>query len=321
MNPIVVAIGGNALIKDGQEGNIYQQFANSRETCDHIVKLVKMGYDIVLTHGNGPQVGNALLRHERARDKIPPYPLGVCVAETVGSMGYMLQQTMQNTLKKEGLDKSSICIITQVLVDNEDPAFENPTKPIGQFFTKEQISPMIEKEHWDVVEDCGRGWRRVVPSPVPTKIIETEMIRQMLKAGHIVIAGGGGGLPVVVLESGLLDGREAVVDKDFASSCLASELGCKKFVILTGVAKVCLNYKKTDQREIDSMTVSEAEAYLASGQFPPGSMGPKMQAAVDFIKRGGREVIITDIHLIDKAIERKAGTHIYPDRPGKKRGA
>jgi carbamate kinase len=320
MRPIVVAIGGNALIKDGQEGNIYQQFANSRETCDHIVKLVKMGYDIVLTHGNGPQVGNALLRHERARDKIPPYPLGVCVAETVGSMGYMLQQTMQNTLKKEGIDKSSICIITQVLVDNDDPAFLNPTKPIGQFFTKEQIRPMIEKERWDVVEDSGRGWRRVVPSPIPKRIIETEMIRQMLKAGHIVIAGGGGGLPVILMDNGMLDGREAVVDKDYASSRLASELDCETFVILTGVAKVCLNYNKADQKDIDSMTASEAEGYLASGQFPQGSMGPKIQAAIDFIRRGGKEVIITDIHLIDKAIKRKAGTHIYPDPPGKKMG-
>ena len=320
MNPIVVAIGGNALIKDGQEGNIYQQFANSRETCDHIVKLVKMGYDIVLTHGNGPQVGNALLRHERARDKIPPYPLGVCVAETVGSMGYMLQQTMQNTLKKEGINKSAICIITQVLVDNDDPAFKNPTKPIGQFFTKEQIRPMIEKEHWDVVEDSGRGWRRVVPSPMPSKIIETRMIRQMLQAGHIVIAGGGGGLPVVMMEGGFLDGREAVVDKDHASSRLASELGCERFVILTGVTKVCINYKKADQLELDAMTVSEAQDHLASGQFPQGSMGPKVQAAVDFIKRGGKEVIITDIHLIDQAVKGRAGTHIYPDPAGKKRG-
>ena len=314
MNPIVVAIGGNALIKDGQEGNIYQQFANSRETCDHIVKLVKMGYDLVLTHGNGPQVGNALLRHERARDRIPPYPLGVCVAETVGSMGYMLQQTMQNTLKKEGIEKSSVCIITQVLVDNSDPAFKRPTKPVGQFFTLEQIRPMREKDGWEVVEDAGRGWRRVVPSPIPKKIIETDMIRQMLEQGHIVIAGGGGGLPVVVLENGLLDGREAVVDKDYASSCLASELGCERFVILTGVSKVCINYKKKDQKELDTMTLSEAKRYLEECQFPQGSMGPKVQAAIDFIERGGKEVIITDIHLIDKAMKDQAGTHIFRAR-------
>jgi carbamate kinase len=313
MNPLVVAIGGNALIKRGQEGTIYEQFANARETCSHIVRLIKMGYDLVLTHGNGPQVGNELLRHEHAREMIPPYPLGMCVAETIGGMGYMLQQTMQNTLKHEGIDKTAVMILTQVLVEEDDPAFKNPTKPIGKFFIKEEIDRVMELEHetWDVAEDsAGRGWRRVVPSPYPKAIIEKQQIERMLKAGIIVIACGGGGLPVVWLPNGDLDGREAVVDKDYASSRLATVLGCKKFMILTEVDKVYLNYKKEDQQPIDQMTMDEAKKHMEDGQFPRGSMRPKIQAGINFLERGGKEVIITDIHLAEKAILGETGTRI-----------
>lgn len=310
MKPIVVAVGGNALVKDGEEGTIYQQFANARETCDHIVKLIGMGYSLVLTHGNGPQVGNTLLRHEGSREKIPPYPLGVCVAETIGSMGYMFQQTMQNTLRHENIEKTAVTVITQVVVDKDDPAFENPTKPIGQFFTKEEIQPMIDNEGWQVVEDSGRGWRRVVASPMPESIMEEQQIKQLLNAGTVVIACGGGGLPVIFDEQDDLDGREAVIDKDYASAELALELGCEKFVILTGVEKVYLDYGKETQRAMDRMTVEEAEKYMEEGQFPAGSMGPKIKAALKFLEHGGKEVIITDIHLCEKAVAGEAGTHI-----------
>ncbi len=310
MENVVVAIGGNALIKSGDEGTIYQQFANARETCDSLVKLMKTGYDIVLTHGNGPQVGNALRRHESAKSFIPPYPLGVCVAETVGSMGYMLQQTMQNTAKRESLGKDTVTVITQVVVDRNDPSFGTPTKPIGQFYTKEEIDQIAEKENWDVVEDSGRGWRRIVPSPKPIRIVEKDTIRYLLRRGQIVIACGGGGLPVIELEDGQLDGVEAVIDKDYASAKLANQLEMKKFIILTNVDRVSINFGKPDEQPMDNITLDDAKFFLEEGQFPPGSMGPKMEAAIDFLENGGEEVIITDISLAEEAVAGNAGTHI-----------
>ena len=310
MENIVVAIGGNALIKTGEEGTIYQQFANARETCSSLVKLIRMGYDIVLTHGNGPQVGNALQRHERAKDIIPPYPLGVCVAETVGSIGYMLQQTMQNTSKEHKLGKDTVTVITQVVVDKNDPSFKTPSKPIGQFYSKEEIEAMVQSQGWDVVEDSGRGWRRIVPSPKPIRIVEKDTIRYLLRRGQIVIACGGGGLPVIELEDGSLDGVEAVIDKDYASSRLATQLDTKKFLILTTVEKVSLNFGKHDQQDLDELKLADAKRYLAEGQFPPGSMGPKIEAAIEFLENGGDEVIITDISHVEAAMNRGAGTHI-----------
>jgi len=316
MNPLVVAVGGNALVKRGQDGGISEQFENARETCEHIVRLIRMGYGIVLTHGNGPQVGNALLKQEHSSDILPPNPLGICVAETIGSMGYMLQQTMQNTLRHENIEKTAVTIITQVLVEEDDPAFKKPSKPVGKFFTKEEIEAVMEREHesFEVAEDAaGRGWRRVVASPYPSEIVELHQIERMLKAGIIVIACGGGGLPVIRLPNGDLDGMEAVVDKDYASSRLATALGCDKFMILTEVDKVCLNFGKEDQQDINTMTLSEAEGYLEQGQFPPGSMGPKIKAGLNVLKRGGKEVISTDIHLAEKAILGETGTHIISD--------
>lgn len=310
MKTAIIAIGGNALIKDGQEGTIYQQFANARETCATLMGIVRDGYEIVLTHGNGPQVGFALRRHERSRDVIPPYPLGVCVAETVGSMGYMLQQTMQNTVKKFGLGKDTVTVITQVVVDRDHLSFHKPTKPIGQFFPKEEIDVKVKEDNWNVVEDSGRGWRRIVPSPRPIRIVEKDTIGHLLEKGKIVIACGGGGLPVIELEDGSLDGVEAVVDKDYASSKLAQQLQADVFIILTNVDKVCLNYGKADQEELDVLTLSNARGHLKNGQFPPGSMGPKIEAAIEFLENGGKRVIITSHESLVDAVRGSAGTHI-----------
>lgn len=310
MKVAVVAIGGNALIKPGEEGSIYQQFANARETCSNLLRLVERGYEIVLTHGNGPQVGFALRRHERSRDVIPPYPLGVCVAETVGSMGYMLQQTMQNTVKKAGFKKDTVTVITQVVVDDKDPSFREPTKPIGQFFTKEEIDAKVEGDKWNVVEDSGRGWRRVVPSPRPIRIVEKDTIGHLLERGKIVVACGGGGLPVIELDDGTLEGVEAVVDKDYASSKLAQQLGIDEFIILTNVDKVALNFGKPDEVLLDRLTASEAKRYLEEGHFAPGSMGPKIEAAVEFLENGGTKVLITSHENLMNAVDGKAGTVI-----------
>ena len=271
-----------------------------------------MGYRIILTHGNGPQVGFALRRHENASHMIPPYPLGVCVAETVGSMGYMLQQTMQNTVKKKKLGMDTVTIITQVVVKKDDPSMLKPTKPIGQFFSKEEIDRKVKEENWNVVEDSGRGWRRVVPSPKPIRIVEKDTIGQMLAHGRIVIACGGGGLPVIELENGFLDGVEAVIDKDYASSKLAHQLGLDEFIILTSVDKVCINFGKQDEMRLDSMTAATARKHLEDGQFPPGSMGPKIEAAIEFLENGGKRVIITSHDTLARAMKGDAGTVILP---------
>jgi len=299
----IIAIGGNALIKSGEQGTITQQFANSRETCDKLIELVKTGYKIILTHGNGPQVGFALRRHENARENIPPSPLGVCVAETVGSMGYMLQQTMQNTVKNNNLGIDTVTIITQVVVDRNDVSFKRPTKPIGQFFTKEEIDLKVAGDNWNVVEDSGRGWRRIVPSPRPIRIVEKDTIGHLLEMGKIVIACGGGGLPVIELEDGTLDGVEAVIDKDYASSKLAQQLGLDEFIILTSVDRVFINFGKPDERGLDSMTLAEARQYQNEGQFPPGSMGPKIEAAIEFLENGGKRVIITSHEMLVEAMQ------------------
>ncbi|MFO7618815.1 MAG: carbamate kinase [Thermoplasmata archaeon] len=311
MKTAIIAVGGNALTKKDDDGNIYQQFANARETCAKLIKVVEMGYDIIITHGNGPQVGDSIRRHEHARKIIPPYPLGVCVAETVGSMGYMLQQTMQNTVKKSKVvRKDTVTIITQVVVDDDDPSFKNPTKPIGQFFSKEEIEEIAKTEKWAVVEDSGRGWRRVVPSPKPLRIVEKDTIGDLLSKGKIVIACGGGGLPVIQLEDGTLDGVEAVIDKDYASSKLAQQLDLDELIILTAVDKVSINFGKPDQVDLDILTVKEARKHLKDGQFPPGSMGPKIDAAIQFIENGGRRAIIASYENLVEAMKGEAGTRI-----------
>lgn len=310
MKTAVVAIGGNTIIKEGQYGTAGEQFTNFDMVCEQIVRMVKLNYNIVLTHGNGPQVGNSLIRMDEASAKVPSMPLDVCDAETQGSMGYMLQQTLLNKLKKEKIKKSVISVITQVLVSERDLAFKNPTKPIGPFYTKEKAEKYAREKGWNVVEDSGRGYRRVVPSPKPIEMIERKMIKKIIASRGIVIACGGGGIPVIRGRDGSISGVEAVIDKDMASSELASEIGAELLVILTDVEKVTINFKKENQRDIDKMTVKEAKRYLRSGEFPPGSMGPKIMASIQFLESGGKEVIITSIERLVDALNRKTGTRI-----------
>ena len=309
---VVIAIGGNSLIKDAKHMTVLDQYLAAGETSHHIAALVKDGYRVVVTHGNGPQVGFILMRSEIAKTQLHQVPLESCVADTQGAIGYQVEQTLLNELRRQGIKRDIVAVVTQVVVDAADPAFTNPTKPIGPFFTKEDAELHREKDGWAVKEDAGRGWRRVVPSPRPLEIIEERVIETLLNNGVVVIAVGGGGIPVVRRVSGDLQGCAAVIDKDLASCLLAKNLKADIFVISTGVDKVAINFGKPDQRFIDKMTVAEAERYLREGQFPAGSMGPKIEAAIDYLKHGGKKVIITQPHLIEDAIHGRTGTHIVP---------
>jgi len=309
---IVVALGGNALVQEGEKGTIQEQFANTRKSITGIVQCIKKGFDVVITHGNGPQVGNMLLRTELSRDKVPELPLGICVADTEGAIGYMIQQTMVNSLLKEQISKCAVTILTQVIVDKDDNAFRNPTKPIGPFFTAEEAGKIINEKGWEMVEDSHRGYRRVVASPRPLEIVEKESVKRLLESGEVVIAAGGGGIPVIVEEDGSLEGVDAVVDKDLASSVLALDIKADYLIMLTGVENVCLNYGESDQKPLETITIEEAERYMAEGHFPPGSMGPKVQAAVNFLKGGGEYVFITAIDKVWETIAGKTGTRIVP---------
>ena len=309
---IVVALGGNALVQEGEKGTIGEQFANTRKSITGIVQCIKKGFDVVITHGNGPQVGNMLLRTELSRDTVPELPLGICVADTEGAIGYMIQQTMVNSLLKEQINKSVVTILTQVIVDKGDSAFRNPSKPIGPFFTADEAGEIINEKGWAMVEDSHRGYRRVVASPMPIKIVERESIKKLLVSGEVVIAAGGGGIPVIVEKDGFLEGADVVVDKDLASSVLALDIKADYLMMLTGVENVCLNYGESDQKPLGSITVEEAERYMAEGHFPPGSMGPKIQAAINFLKGGGESAFITAIDKVWEAIVGKTGTRIVP---------
>ncbi|MDY0217900.1 MAG: carbamate kinase [Candidatus Cloacimonas acidaminovorans] len=308
----VLALGGNAIIKAGEKGTITQQFANTRESLSGIVELIKRGYHLSITHGNGPQVGN-LLRQQEAGEKegIPQLPLGVLNAATEGTMGYMIEQSLQNKLHRSGIKKRVITIISQVVVDKNDPSMLNPTKFVGStYYTAQQAEELHQKLGWILKEDSGKGFRRVVPSPYPIQIIPAATIKELVDRGEIVIAVGGGGIPIYIEEDGTYEGVDAVIDKDFASSLLALEIKADLFVILTGVEKVAINYGKENQQDLDRMTVAEAKRYFAEKQFPAGSMGPKIQAAIDFLERGGSEVLITSIEKIVDAFEGKTGTRI-----------
>ncbi|HOX13539.1 MAG TPA: carbamate kinase [Spirochaetales bacterium] len=306
---IVVALGGNALIEEGTEGTMEQQFENTRKSMAAIVGLIQEGHRVVLTHGNGPQAGVHLIRNEAASAKVPPSSLNVIVADTQGSIGYMIQQSLVNALIKAGVEKSVVTVVTQVVVDKNDPSMLNPTKYVGPFIRPEQIEECRAKG-WVVKEDPGRGHRRVVASPIPTGIVETEVIRDLLHDGLVVIAVGGGGIPVCRNADGTYEGVDAVIDKDRASALLANLLEADELLILTGVEKVAVNFRKPDQKVLDVMTVAEAEKYMAEGQFPKGSMGPKIEAAVDFIKRGGSQVVITDLEHAQAGAAGKAGTRV-----------
>ena len=308
---IVVALGGNALIEEGTEGTMEQQFANTRKSMTAIVGLVKEGHRVVLTHGNGPQAGVHLIRNEEASAKVPPSSLNVIVADTQGSIGYMIQQSLMNALALEGVRKDVVTVVTQVVVDKDDPSMSNPTKYVGPFFRVENLEDCRAKG-WVIKEDPGRGYRRVVASPLPVDVVEKEVIRDLLDSGRVVIAAGGGGVPVCRKDDGTLEGVDAVIDKDRASALLAGLLKADELLILTGVEKVALNYRKPNMRTVDVLTVAEAERYQAEGQFPKGSMGPKIEAAVDFIKRGGSRVVITNLESADAAVNGDAGTRIVP---------
>ena len=305
---VIVALGGNALIKRGQEGTIYEQFANTREISKHIVKMIKDGWNVVVTHGNGPQVGAILLQNDLARDITPSMPLGICVAESEGLIGYMIQQCLSNALKEANVDKPVVALITQVLVDEEDPSFKNPTKPIGPYYGEEEVQELVDEGY--KIKKAKDGWRIVVPSPDPKSIVEGEIIKKLLDDGILVIASGGGGMPVIEKEGWGLDGIEAVIDKDLASERLAEAVDAELFVILTNVEKVYINFNKKNQKALEKVTLDEIKKHYDAGEFPSGSMGPKVLAAIRFLESGGKKVIISSVEKGYGALNGKTGTHI-----------
>ena len=309
----VVALGGNAITRPDLEDTIAHQFANTRQSLHGIVELIREGYKMVITHGNGPQVGNALLRIELARGKAPILPLGVLVADTEGGMGYMIEQSLQNRLRAEKIDRPVITLITQMVVDENDPAVNKPTKFIGQFYTEEEAANFQKSRGWTMKRDSDRGWRRVVPSPTPLKVVEAGTLEKLVNSGAIVIAGGGGGIPVYIDKKGNYEGMDAVIDKDLASAVIGTEIGAGILSILTSVDKVAVNFHKPNQRLLDQMTVTEAKKYYVEGQFPDGSMGPKIKAAIQFIENGGQLVTISSVEDARNAIAGISGTSIVPD--------
>jgi len=312
MKPIaVVAIGGNSLTRARERGTFEQQQAHARETCLGFAAILRQGYEVVLTHGNGPQVGEALLRSELARDVVPAQQLDVCDAETEGSIGYLLQQTLDNTLQGAGIPQKVVSIITQVIVDEKDPAFQKPDKPIGPFYRKDEAMEREERLGWKMVEDSGRGWRRVVASPHPKRIYEVEAIEACLEAGFVVVAAGGGGIPVV-RQAGQLRGSEAVIDKDRCSALLATDLKAELLVFSTGVTHVYLHFGKENEKPLFHLGWEEAHAYLKQGEFAVGSMCPKVEAALQFLESGGKRAIITAPEYMAAAVRGGAGTEILP---------
>jgi carbamate kinase len=306
----VVAVGGNSLIKDPQHQAVPDQLAAARETCIHIAGMIAQGWDVVVTHGNGPQVGFILRRSELSRHELHEVPLDACGADTQGAIGYALQQSLYNEFKLRKINKQAVTVVTQVLVDKNDPSFKKPSKPIGGFMDQAMALTRRDAEGWDVVEDAGRGWRRVVASPIPQRIVERDAIRSLIDAGFTVIAVGGGGIPVIKTETGELAGAAAVIDKDYASSLLANSINADLFLISTAVEKVALNYKKPDQVWLDHMTLVQAKQWLAEGHFARGSMGPKVQAIIWYLERGGKEALITNPENIERALAGETGTRI-----------
>jgi carbamate kinase len=305
----LVAVGGNSLIRAGETGTIAEQLANTRRTADAIVALLRDGFRLVITHGNGPQVGAALLRSERASDQVYSQALDVCDATTQGEIGYLLQQSLRNALDRAGMTVPVVTVLTQAVVCQDDPAMHHPTKPIGPFYSKATAEDRARLLGWQVVEDAARGYRRVVPSPEPIDVVEEGVIRMLLDQGALVIAAGGGGIPVIRTAEGLR-GVEAVIDKDRVSALLAGRLGVDSFIISTDADRVYLDYRKPIQRPLDRVTADEMERYLQAGQFPPGNMGPKVESALRFLRAGGREAIITSYEHIPEAVHGRAGTRI-----------
>ena len=309
---VVIAIGGNSLIKDGEHMSVLDQYRVAGETSRYIVPIIKQGYRVLITHGNGPQVGFILLRSELARDVIHQVPLANCVADTQGSIGMQIAQSLQNELRHQNLEQQVVALVTQVVVDEQDPSFRHPSKPIGPFMSEEEARQREAENGWVVGEDSGRGWRRLVPSPTPLKIVELPAIRTLLDSGMLVIAAGGGGIPVVYKPDGTLRPRPAVIDKDAASCLLACELGASLFIISTDVDKVSLNFGTPEHVEIDRMNAEECRQHLAAGHFAIGSMRPKIESALTFLEQGGEEVIITQPHNLQADPRKIIGTHIVP---------
>ena len=306
----LVAFGGNAMLPDNQKGLQSEQMRNAQKAAELMDHIVSKGYELIIVHGNGPQVGNLLIQQEEAAAKIPPYSLDVCDAMTEGSMGFMLERALVNELRRRSIDKEVASLVSQVVVDKDDPAFAKPTKPVGPFYSKSRGEQLAREKGWTMIEDAGRGYRKVVPSPKPIDVVNNGIIRELVEAGRVVIAAGGGGIPVILNGNGLFEGVEAVIDKDYAASLLAREVKVDLFIILTAIERVFIDFGKPDQREVPVLTVDEARRYLAEGQFPPGSMGPKIRAAIEYIEAGGREVLITKDSHLKAALINRSGTRI-----------
>jgi carbamate kinase len=309
---VVIAIGGNSLITDSEHMSVVDQYRAAGETAAKIAPIVCNGYRVVVTHGNGPQVGFILLRSELTKEMLHQVPLANCVADTQGSIGMQIAQSLQNEFLQLGRKQPVVAVITQVVVDSEDPSFNNPSKPIGPFMSKDEALRHAQDDGWAIAEDAHRGWRRIVPSPTPLEIIELPAIRTLLDSGVLVVAAGGGGIPVIIKPDGSLRPRPAVIDKDAASCLMAKELGAQMLVFSTDVEKASLNYATHEQVGIDRMDVAECRRYLGEGHFAAGSMRPKIEAALDFIAAGGQEVIITQPHHLEGAMHGTHGTHIVP---------
>ena len=318
MNPKIalIAFGGNAVLPKEQRGLQSEQMKNAQKAAQLMIDVVKKGYELIIVHGNGPQVGNLLIQMEESVNKVPPFSLEVCDAMTEGSMGYMLEKNLVNELRKNSLDKDVATIVTQVVVDKEDPAFQNPTKPVGPFYAKYRAQMLQREKKWVMVEDAGRGYRKVVPSPKPIDVVPKRVIPDLVHSGRIVIAAGGGGIPVIINGRGLFQGVEAVIDKDFASSLIAYEAKADLFIILTNVPRACLHFGTPQEKPLSTITVDEAKQYLEEGHFPPGSMGPKIKASIEYIERGGREVLITSASHLKAALINRSGTRIVASSQG-----
>lgn len=308
----IVSIGGNALIRRGEKGTIEEQTEHMNAATASIARIFEMGYNVVLTHGNGPIVGFIVIQNESAKEIIPPMPLYICDAESEGGIGFVIQQALYNRLKKIGMVRDVVTVVTQVVIDREDPAFTDPTKPIGPFYTTDEAELLIRQKGWVIREDSHRGYRRVVPSPKPLRVVEAGVISMLAESGVIVIAVGGGGVPVIEHTDGTLEGIDAVIDKDLATSCLAQEIEAELFINLTQIDKAYVNFGRADQMGLDRLSLKEAKRHLYNGEFAPGSMGPKIEAAIDFLEHGGKEVIITAPELLKEALRGRAGTRITP---------
>jgi carbamate kinase len=308
----LVAVGGNSLIRAGEQGTSAEQMANARRTARALVDLIRVGYRLIVTHGNGPQVGAQLLRSERASDVVYSQTLDLCGAASQGEIGYLLEQSLRNELAAAGLDVPVVSLITQTIVSADDPAMRQPSKPVGPFYSRADAEEKRRTLGWHIVEDAARGYRRVVPSPEPLKIVELDVIRSLVERGVLVVSTGGGGIPVIC-EGEQLRGVEAVIDKDRASALLAAELAVDLFVISTDTNYIYLNFKKPDQKPLRAVTISQLERFQSAGQFPPGNMGPKIEAVISFLRSGGKEAVITSAEHLCEAVTAQAGSHVFSD--------